>query len=92
MIHKCEACGCEFAITEAVRSRDRLFKKSWPWRSFVYKLDEYFALYCPQCKARQFADEIRMFGVFNRKTAKLGLPLLFIGILAFVLLLDRFGI
>jgi hypothetical protein len=89
MIHKCEKCGQEFAITEATRSQKRLFKKSLPWRSYDYKMEEYFTVSCPNCQFRQTADEIRMFGVFSRRTARLGLPLVFIGVLLLVLILDR---
>ena len=89
MIHKCENCGQEFAVTEATRSQNRLFKKSLPWRSYDYKLDEYFTVRCPNCKSQQMADEIRMFGIFSRRTARFGLPLAFIGVLLIELILDR---
>lgn len=92
MQHMCEACGNKFTITDHTRSPERLFKRALPWHSLTHKIDEYFVVCCPRCQAWQVANEIKMFGIFSRRAAKFGLPLVFISILLLVLMLDRFGI
>ncbi len=91
MIHKCTKCANAFKITEATRSKDRLFKKLGGG-GILKRIDQYFLVSCPKCATTEISYEIKMLGLFGPTSAKWGLPASFLLLIVIIETMDYFNL
>ena len=94
--HQCEHCEKQFEVTSKVRIPERMINPARIF-SFRFKLisyeqfaDNYYCVKCPYCSTEQVCPEIRMLGFIGFQYGRWVIPVLAIGMLAYILILNHF--